>query len=134
MNLYYYCVVKTKLIKVSDADIEYLKPDLPFLIYSYYAVSEGVDLTYSQDLGNEGKEIMACIAVKRVDEGNVRAFAGYLGDDFDIVKKSPDYAIHYPYTIADMKRTRNEETGDLIEYQGADAMDEARFSMWIKED
>ena len=143
-EFYFYGVIKTNLIKITESHIEeiegeevevidreYIKPDVPFMLYSYYAVSNGVSLTYTRDLKNEGKEIMALIAVKREDEEALKAWSGYIGDNFDTVKRTATYAIHYAHTIGEMRSYRNDE-GTLIPYLGVDKDDPARFAMWDK--
>ena len=129
---YYYCMAKTNLVKVVDGDNEYLKPDLPYQLYSYYAVTEGSDVTYSKDLKLNGKEILAVIAVKKENETAIKAFAGYVGDEFEIVKDHADYTKHYPFTIKDIKLKYDEETGEIIEYEGIDKDNKARFSLWCE--
>ncbi len=129
---YFYGVIKTNLIKVADIDGERIVPDVPFMLYSYYAVNEGSCVTYSRDLKLEGKEIMAIVAVKKENEEALKAWEGYIGDKFDEVKITPTYATHYPYLIKDIKRTYDKETGEPIEYLGADKDDPARFAMWDK--
>ena len=138
-EFYFYGVIKTNLIKITEIYIvdgeeiirEHIKPDVPFMLYSYYAVSKGSCVTYSRDLKNEGKEIMALIAVKREDEEALKAWSGYIGDNFDTVKRTATYAIHYPFKIKDIKSYRNDE-GTLIPYLGVDKDDPARFAMWDK--
>lgn len=129
---YYYAIIKTKLIKVSDINGERIVPDVPFRLFSYYAVSNGADITYSRDLKNEGKEIMACVAVKKENEEALKHWEGYIGEEFDKVKITADYAKHFPFTIADIKRTYDKKTGEPIEYLGADKDDPARFNMWCE--
>ena len=136
-ELYYYCIIKTKLIKVTDMDNEYLKPDLPFRIYSYHAVSNGSDVTYSPSLSLDGEEIMACIAVKIEDKDKAKMHPGYIGDKFDTIKSDKDYTKHFPHTIADMKKKyvmNGLEAGELIEYTGIDKDEPARFCMWVEDD
>ena len=128
---YFYGVIKTELVKVSDIDGERIVPDVPFMLYSYYAVNEGSCVTYSRDLKLEGKEIMACVAVKKDKEQALKAWEGYIGDDFNKIKITQDYAKHYPYTIGDIKSYTDGE-GTLIPYLGADKDDPARFSMWCE--
>ena len=130
-DLYHYGVIKTNLIKVSDIEGERIVPDVPFMLYSYYAVSEGSCVTYSRDLKNEGKEIMAIVAVKAKDKESFKAWAGYIGDDFNTIKQTATYATHYSYTIGDMKSYLDDE-GTPVPYLGADKDDPARFAMWDK--
>ena len=111
---------------------ERIIPDIPFTLYSYYAVSEGSDVTYSKDLKLEGTEIMACVAVKREDEEDLKKWEGYIGESFDETKVTLDYAKHYPYTIGDIKLKYDPKTNDPIPYLGADKDDPARFCMWDK--
>ena len=129
-DLYFYGVVKAKLIKVANLDGEQIIPDIPFDLYSYYAVSGGADLTYSKDLKNEGKEIMACVAVQIKDKEALKHWGGYIGESFDEVKITADYTKHYSYKIKDIRRTYDEKTGEPIEYLGADKNDPARFCQW----
>ena len=130
---YFYGVVKTNLVKVSDIDGDRIVIDIPFALYSQYYVSEGKHLTYSRDLKLEGKEIMALIAVKREDEEALKAWPGYIGDSFDTVKRTATYATHYPYKIKDIKSyTDDDGKGTLIPYLGVDKDDPARFAMWDK--
>ena len=130
-EFYFYGVIKTNLIKVATVDGDRIVPDVPFMLYSYYAVSNGVSLTYTQDLKNEGKEIMALIAVKREDEEALKAWSGYIGDNFDTVKRTATYAKHYPFKIKDIKSHTDDE-GTLIPYLGVDKNDPARFAVWDK--
>ena len=124
---YDYFIIKTNLIKVSDIDGERIVPDVPCPLYSYYAVAEGSDVTYSRDLKLEGKEIMACVAVKHEDKSKIAGLI--IGETFDEVKETGNYTTHFPYTIGDMKTYRDTE-GTLIVYNGADKDDPARFCMW----
>lgn len=125
---YDYAVIKTRLIKVSDEQGDRIIPDVPCQLYSYYAVSEGSDVTYSNDLKLEGKEIMACVAVRHEDKAKIAGLV--IGERFDNTKVTEDYAKHYPYKISDVKREYDKETGEPIEYEGADKDDPARFTMW----
>jgi len=127
---YFYGCVKTKLIKVSDIDGDRIVPDIPFRLFSYYAVSEGSCVTYSRNLKNEGKEIIACIAVKIKDKEALKKWAGFIGETFDGVKVTADYVKHYPLTIADTKLTYDEKTNEPIAYLGADKDNPARFCQW----
>ncbi len=126
---YDYFVIKTTLKKISTIDGERIVPDVPCMLYSYVAVSEGRDVTYSKDLKLEGKEIMACVAVKHGDRDKIKHLL--IGDRFEEVKATADYAKHFPLTIADQKRIYDDE-GVLIEYEGADKDDPARFAMWCE--
>ena len=143
-EFYFYGVIKTNLIKITESHIEeiegeevevidreYIKPDVPFMLYSYYAVSGGKSVTYTQDLKNEGKEIMALIAVKREDEEALKAWSGYIGDDFDTIKNGQVYQKHYPLTI-EQEKTTYTDLGVAIPYLGVDKDDPARFAMWDK--
>ena len=125
---YDYFVIKTNLIKVSDIDGDRIMPDVPCQLYSYYAVSEGSDVTYSKDLKLEGKEIMACVAVKHEDKSKILGLI--VGERFKDIDTGAVYTKHFPHTIADMKRRRDPKTNDIIEYEGADKDDPARFAMW----
>ena len=130
-EFYFYGVIKTNLIKVSDIDGDRIIPDVPFMLYSYYAVSEGSCVTYSRDLKNEGKEIMAVVAVKIKDEQALKDWVGYIGDNYNTIKQTATYATHYSYTIGDL-RSYTDDEGTLIPYLGADRDDPARFAMWDK--
>ena len=125
---YFYGVVKANIKKVSDNGRDRIVIDIPFTLYSQYFVSEGVSLTYSRDLKNEGKEIMALIAVKREDEEALKDWPGYIGDNFDTVKRTATYAKHYPHTIGEM-RSYTDDEGTLIPYLGFDKDDPARFCL-----
>ena len=127
---YDYAIIKTKLIKVSDIDGDRIIPDVPCRLFSYYAVSEGKDVTYTRDLKLEGKEIMACVAVEHKDKAKIQGLV--IGERFDNTKVTEDYIKHYPYTIADAKRKYDEKTGQPIEYEGADKDDPARFCEWCE--
>lgn len=125
---YYYCVVNTTLV----ADAEEIKPNIPFDLYSYFAVLDGSDITYSRSIANAGKEIMACVAVKAEDKEAIKNWTGYVGETFNEIKNSLIYQKHYPHTIGDMKRTYDEKTNKFIKYTGADKDEPARFSMWCE--
>ena len=125
---YDYSIIKTKFIKVTDENGDRIVPDVPCRLYSYYAVSEGKDITYSKDLKLEGKEIIACVAVKHEDKDKIKGLV--VGEGFDAIKAKADYTKHFPFTIADMKRKRDIKTNEIIEYEGADKDDPARFCMW----
>ncbi len=124
---YDYFIIKTSLIKVTDIDGERIVPDVPCQLYSYVAVSEGTSVTYSKDLKLEGKEIMACVAVKHEDKSKIQHLV--IGETFDDIKATGDYNTHFFHTIGDMKTYRDTE-GTLVVYNGADKDDPARFAMW----
>jgi len=127
---YDYCVIKTKLKIVSDEQGDRLVPDVPCRLYSYYAVQEGTCVTYSKDLKLAGKEIMACVAVKHEDKDKIRGLV--VGENFKDIKVGEVYSKHFPHTIGDMRRRRNARTGEIIEYEGADKDDPARFCEWCE--
>ncbi len=127
-QFYDYCIVVTKLKIISDIDGDRIVPDIPCRIFSYVAVQSGRDVTYSKDLKLEGKEIMACVAVKHEDRAKIEHLI--IGDKFKDVKSKADYSKHYPFKIKDIKRKYDDKTGDPIEYLGADKDDPARFAMW----
>lgn len=123
---YYYCVVKAPLEVTEDI----LRPKLPCDIYSYYAYSNGKDVTYSRDSKLTGSEVIACIAVKESDRGLIQAFKGYMGDNYDKLKITTDYAKHYPYIVTDNKDMRD-DSGKLISaYVGVDKDDYDMFTIW----
>jgi hypothetical protein len=118
-----------------------LRLDLPFTTYAEMVKVNGKDVTYSYcgDLSLEGQECLALVhyrmkdynSVIKVETDKVKAFPGYIGEDWDTVKASPKYKQHYPVTKADaLAAVTTDKDGKVLataKYAEADAAEPVPF-------
>ena len=121
MSLYYWSMIKAKLIEVEDSIVL----DTPFTTYFEYIMDGNKSVTYSGRVA--GRSVIALIAVKYKDKEALQKWAGYIGDKWAEVKVKDDYNKVYTITQKDVKSTEEEE------YVGIDKDEPFKFSEWCEE-
>jgi len=100
MNEYFYCIIKTTLKEKDGIQ----KLDLPddIQIYSQTIIQDDRDITYDLHLNehDKDKDVIACIAVSEKDVELIKSLKGYIGTDYEQIKKKPDYIKH----VADQRK------------------------------
>jgi len=126
MSLYYWAMIKTKLISTEDSIVL----DTPFTTYFEYIMDGNRSVTYSGRVA--GKNVIALIAVKAKDEEVLKKSAMWIGDKWDEVKVKDDYNKVYTIKIKDTKKTEDKD-GKVVEYTGVDKDEPHKFSEWCEE-
>jgi len=126
MSLYYWAMIKTKLIATEDSIVL----DTPFTTYFEYIMDGNRSVTYSGRVA--GKNVIALVAVKAKDEEALKKWVGYIGDKWDEVKVKADYKDVYTIKIKDVK-SKEDKDGNKVEYTGLDKDEPHKFSEWCEE-
>jgi len=104
MNEYFYCIIKTMLKEKDGIGSRIQELDLPddIQIYSQMIIQDDRDITYDLHLNqhDKNKDVIACIAVNEKDKELIKLFEGYIGTDYEEIKKNPDYMKH----VADQRK------------------------------
>jgi len=128
---YYYCIIKSKLKEIDNIEQKSIVLDIPFRTYHQTIKSNGKDMTYSGKV--KDVEVLALVSVKTEDKEAIQRWEGYVCDKWEDLKTKPIYTKHYKQKIKDTKR-RIEMDKDgkeiVIEYEGADKDEPARFALW----
>ena len=126
MSLYYWAMIKTKLIATEDSIVL----DTPFTTYFEYIMDGNRSVTYSGRV--KGRSVIALIAVKSKDKEALQKWIGYIGDKWDEVKVKTEYKDVYTIKIKDVKRTIDKDA-KVTEYEGIDKDEPHKFSEWCEE-
>lgn len=124
-NIYYRdAFIKTTVIAGEDG---LLKLDLPFTIYHQTVVNEGKNYYCYLSKNLENKEVIAFIHYAIADEDKVKAFSGYLDNDWKKVRENTDALKHWYLKKEDAlaKIIYNDELGTetVIKYDEKDKLD-----------
>jgi len=116
--------------------------DIPFRSFGQNIVQNGKDITYRlNDPKLAGTEVLAKIDysssavpfANEYDESEVaEGHAGYMGNDWETLKKDARYLKHYAVTKADTLATYT-DLGVKVPYVEADKDEVTKFCEWTKE-
>lgn len=113
------------------------KPDVPYVVYGINCVSNGKDITYSLDK-HIGEEALCKVDYRsaphqnsdvKVETLQAEAFAGNLGNDWEVISKDLRYTKHWSVTKEEKLATFDKD-GVKTLYDGLDKDEVTKFTEW----